>query len=482
MKNWFEVDKAGLAKLLGRREKGFVLLELIQNAWDQDVTQVCVVIQREPGARTVLVRVEDDDPEGFKNLAHAFTLFAESDKKGEVTKRGRFNLGEKLVLAVCEEARIRTTKGEVVFDESGRRLTRRKTEKGSVFEGRIRMTVEEEQVAWDLFWTLIPPKGIKTLLNTEPLLERAPVATFEAVLPTEVADQEGMLRRTNRKCVLEIFDPLPGERASLYEMGIPVVETGDRYHINVHQKVPLNMDRDNVPPAYLRTVRTLTLNHVFGKLSEDDANSTWVRDGVSDGRCQDEAVKKILDLRFGEKRVAYDPSDPEANKRAVAAGYTVVSGNSMSKDEWSNAKRANAILPAGQVTPSPKPYSADGNPLKLLPREKWSRDIQRVVEYAQRLGRHLLDREVSVVIAVEATWPFAATYGPGRLVLNLGKLGHKWFSEDNEIEIDALLIHEFAHEYCSDHLSSQYYEACCTLGAKLKQLADKNEGWLCERV
>src|SRR5690606_26682622 len=128
---------------------------------------------------------------------------------------------------------------------------------------------------------------------------------------TEVADQEGMLRRTNRKCVLEIFDPLPGERASLYEMGIPVVETGDRYHINVHQKVPLNMDRDNVPPAYLRTVRTLTLNHVFGKLSEDDANSTWVRDGVSDGRCQDEAVKKILDLRFGEKRVAYDPSDPE---------------------------------------------------------------------------------------------------------------------------------------------------------------------------
>jgi hypothetical protein len=32
-------------------------------------------------------------------------------------------------------------------------------------------------------------------------------------------------------------------------MGIPVVETGDRWHVDVAQKVPLNFDRDNLPPA-----------------------------------------------------------------------------------------------------------------------------------------------------------------------------------------------------------------------------------------
>jgi 3-(3-hydroxy-phenyl)propionate hydroxylase len=33
----------------------------------------------------------------LSDLTHAFTLFAESAKKGDAEKRGRFNLGEKLV-------------------------------------------------------------------------------------------------------------------------------------------------------------------------------------------------------------------------------------------------------------------------------------------------------------------------------------------------------------------------------------------------
>jgi hypothetical protein len=38
--------------------------------------------------------------------------------------------------------------------------------------------------------------------------------------------------------------------AVLYEMGLPIVETGDRWHGNVAPKAPLNRDRDNVPPRY----------------------------------------------------------------------------------------------------------------------------------------------------------------------------------------------------------------------------------------
>jgi hypothetical protein len=43
MKNWFEVDRQGLARLLERKGKEFVLYELVQNAWD------------EPGVRLVTV-------------------------------------------------------------------------------------------------------------------------------------------------------------------------------------------------------------------------------------------------------------------------------------------------------------------------------------------------------------------------------------------------------------------------------------------
>ena len=78
------------------------------------------------------------------------------------------------------------------------------------------------------------------------------MTTFETVLPTVLADDEGVLRKTTRKTLVSVYEPLDSETPTLYEMGIPVVETGDRYHVDIGQKVPLNMDRDNVTPAYLR--------------------------------------------------------------------------------------------------------------------------------------------------------------------------------------------------------------------------------------
>src|SRR5437762_12841988 len=108
-KNWFEVDKEGLAKILERKGKEFALFELIQNAWDEPgVTKVSASLEYRGRNRALLV-VEDDAPEGFRNLSHAFTLFAESGKKSNPEQRGRFNLGEKLVLALCDEVMLQTT-------------------------------------------------------------------------------------------------------------------------------------------------------------------------------------------------------------------------------------------------------------------------------------------------------------------------------------------------------------------------------------
>ena len=113
-KNWYEVDRFGLAKLLERRGRAYVILELLQNAWDEAQSLVKVtLIDHAQGEYEIVV--EDDSAEGFKFVEHAYTLFAESTKKGDAEKRGRFNLGEKLVLAVCEHAEILTTKGCVTF-------------------------------------------------------------------------------------------------------------------------------------------------------------------------------------------------------------------------------------------------------------------------------------------------------------------------------------------------------------------------------
>lgn len=277
--NWFDVDKNGLAQLLERKGKEFVLLELLQNAWDENCTKVTVELTRVPNSRYVRLVVEDDSPDGFTDLSHAFTLFAASRKKGDAQKRGRFNLGEKLVLALCEEASIASTKGTVVFDESGRSIRRTKRQAGSEFDGLLRMTAEEMQRCLDVAKTLLAPHDITTVINGHVLQARSPVADFNATLTTEIANEDGFMVRTQRKTRIEIYEPLPGEVPQIYEMGIPVVETGDRWHLNVWQKVPLNFDRDNVPPSFLDGSCQKAVNGWAAQRAADGLSPCSVRTG-----------------------------------------------------------------------------------------------------------------------------------------------------------------------------------------------------------
>ena len=83
MSNWFDVDKAGLAKLVAGDPRRSSLYELLQNAWDQKVTRVDVTLEPVAGTRNAQITVADDDPDGFADLRDAYTLFAESRKKGQ---------------------------------------------------------------------------------------------------------------------------------------------------------------------------------------------------------------------------------------------------------------------------------------------------------------------------------------------------------------------------------------------------------------
>ena len=185
--NWFDVDKEGLAKLLEGRGKAFVIHELVQNAWDTDAKQVEVRLVKLAGSPKAKLTVIDDDPEGFVKFEHAWTLYAESTKKGDPSKRGLFNEGEKMVLALCYSATIKTTKGTVAFDGNGRHHSKTKMAKGSCFECIIRMNQQEFDECQDAVWRLIPPQGTKTYFNGQPLESRKPLGTFNAQLPTTIA-------------------------------------------------------------------------------------------------------------------------------------------------------------------------------------------------------------------------------------------------------------------------------------------------------
>jgi hypothetical protein len=138
---------------------------------------------------------------------------------------------------------IRTTTGGVRFDAQGRHSLRTKRNRGSVFEGRLKLTNEEVEACCAAVFRLFPPPGIVTTFNGTELRAREPIAVLVAALRTEISDVEGNLRPTTRKTKVHLYEPVGAGIGTLYELGIPVVETGDSYHCDVQQKMPVSLDR-----------------------------------------------------------------------------------------------------------------------------------------------------------------------------------------------------------------------------------------------
>lgn len=485
----FEVDKAGLAKLLARKGKEFAIVELVQNAWDEDTTTVHITLERidaeqdRPAGRWKLV-VEDDNPEGFADLRHAYTLFAESAKKADETKRGRFNLGEKLVVAVCESAIIETTKGTIAFTAQGRHMLNKKRAKGSVFTGIMELTDVEVQMVERAVYALIPPAGVTTTFNMGTVPTRTARTEFDATLRTEKADADGNLRPTSRKTKVVLYEPLGDEPGMLYELGIPVVETGDRWHVDVQQKVPLNTDRDNVPPSYLKTLRALVLNAAHDMLKPEETTDGWVSQAIEDKAITPEAITTVVHGRFGDKAVISDPTDREANHKATSQGYTVVAGGAMSKAAWGNVRASGALLPAGQVTPGDKAEHVAATENIMNP-DHYPTPVAAMVAFAKDLGERLLTEAVGKAVTVEvrvynepqgsalATYTIANDGPRGTLSLNYGRLGYRWFEKGIRADAIDLLIHEFGHHFTGgdSHLDSRYYHGLTKLAGAAVMLA-----------
>jgi hypothetical protein len=118
-----------------------------------------------------------------------------------------------LVLAVCERASIATTKGTVVFDPDEGRIEkpRQKRERGSVFQGRIKLTRDEYRGVCDYLRSLLLPDTVLVTFNGDRLLPRKPIRTFETSLETLVADEDGVMRLRVRKTRVNLFEVLAGE-------------------------------------------------------------------------------------------------------------------------------------------------------------------------------------------------------------------------------------------------------------------------------
>lgn len=464
--DWFSVDRAGLAKQLADVPAWRLVAELIQNAWDEQSTTCSVDMVRLRGGYVRIV-VADDNPTGFANLSHAWTLFAPSAKTGNALQRGRFNMGEKMILALARVAMIETTTGTVQFDAAGRGRSSHKLPAGSRITVDLKASIARMDTLVADLQRLIPP--ISTFVSGIAIQPPTMIGQFPAILPTVGVGPDGQFVRTSRRADVRVYPTSDERPAAIYELGIPVVAIDLPWSVDVQQKVPLNRDRDNVTPAYLQELRVQALNHMHGAMTRDQFSQDWARAAAGDEGADPAAVTRSLDERFGTRRVAYDASDREANRLATSKGYTVVSGGSLSAGEWKNARATTH--PAGQITPSPKPYHPDGAPLAVI--HDPTPTMRRVADLARVLAQRCGIGAITVTFADDSGWGFNATFGQSKnLVLNVGSLGRGWFDiAANRVPILDLLIHEFGHHDGANHMEDRYYRNLTRIGARVVDLA-----------
>jgi hypothetical protein len=453
--SWFDIDRAGLRRMTNGLST--LVWEMLQNAVDTDATEIdlriepLVVRGATVRSRTVLA-ITDNDPRGYEDLRHSFTLFAPSTKADDDSKRGYMNIGEKLVLAWAVEGAVETLSGSVKFNADGTRTTgRRRTEVGSYHRFVLDVPATERDKMIAAARRILVPAGKTVRVNGDVLQSSPVIDETTASLRLLVLDGEAMVQR-ERVTRITLHEPDAEHGSWLYVLGMPVQAIDIRWSVNVEGRLKQDVKRDQVPEGQLQRIRVAVTDLMVDALTVADAN-TWGRAALKD--VEPVTVRKLVELRHGVDAVAYDTRDREANARAQSNDRTVIYGGAYSGEEWAAIKRVRTedpsfVAPAGQLF-NTLPSIV---PAKLIPQSEWTPDAVRVVEYAKNAYRHLFGGTLSVAIADNRDVTCSATMGNGKLTLAVHRLGGwDWFKVGNEAAQVSLLLHEFGHDghECHNH-------------------------------
>lgn len=457
MKNWFEVSTKGLKVLQAGKPKHHIIRELIQNAWDENTTHCNVNLSYNKGLAEI--SVIDNNPEGFKDLADAYTLFKETQKRPNPIKRGRFNIGEKQAIALSEKAKIITTKGTIVFDKSGRRKSGIKRSSGSEVILWVKMNQKEFNEMTEVLKKYIPPKEIRFTINSEDYKSRIPEKIIEASLETEIEENE-IMKRVQRKTEIwvykKVFDPM------LYEMGIPVCEIDCSFDVNIQQRIPLSIDRETISQKYLSNIYAEVLNETYEDIEKENSSDIWVREALSNKRIKSEAVKEIIKKRFGEKSCVANPFDPNSIDDAISKGFNVVYGSELSKNEWSNIKENNALQSSTELFGKDFVGAEEIEPTK---------EMLKVKKLSQKIAKRLLKIDLSVVF-IKSKATCGADFGNNTLTFNVSRLGKHFWEYPISKEVIGLIVHELGH-LKGNHTEMSYHKCLTDIAGELTIIALK---------
>ena len=334
----FTVDTAGLKELLGEQPLWRHSVELATNVFDEYLgysdrrrPTVCEIkVYRDQKNRSTWVQVSDDGP-GFEKIEDVFTFFGSTSKRKTATVSGRFNSGEKQLLALATEWTVDTAGKLIKFDGS-KRSNKKSKNSGTTIKARIVCTRDQETEIIEGFKSLIAPMGLRFTVNGNEVIRSHYDYFTHVTLPTVILN-EGSMTRTYRRTAVEVYK---SETPQLYELGIPVCEIGKgfRYSLNILQKVPVSMNRDNVSATFMdiaigRVLESLTLDgHIL--LNENDEGEEFTKGAFN--KIKDVDALSILTKQLFGNMVVRWSSSPEANLLAERQGFKILPRNTFSKD------------------------------------------------------------------------------------------------------------------------------------------------------
>ncbi len=325
---WFEISDEGLVRRAKERPLGRLLLEAVQNAFDAGAASVSVELGPEE------LVVIDDAPLGISDERLVYTVFL-SDKTDDPTRRGRMGRGLKELLATCDQARVETTGGTLVFGPEGRKRDPSAREQGTRLVLGRRTTEEERARAVEVLRLTIPPRGVA--LRVDGRQVRRPRATLG--LPScdleTVALDAGVERAVMRATSLSVYAPRKGEEPHLFEMGVPVQRWSVPWHVDVGQRIPLNDARDSAPERFVLAVKATLLEAMLHRyLDRRDLRADWVNDVIArwpvTTTLLDAYVSKVFPKGSVLGATAADIASLAADDRARQLGAHIVEAASLS--------------------------------------------------------------------------------------------------------------------------------------------------------
>ncbi len=444
----FEVSREGLRQLQAGRKPWQLAKELVSNAFDEEsVSKVDVELYMEdetnyPPGEMQAVFIVEDDGDGFVNIKDAYTLYGWTRKRSDPKVRGRFNLGEKEIVALASHAEIQTTSGWVEWHGDERTQGDEGRANGTIVSLHLPWTQEDLDKTVAKLKQLIPPEDKTYLVNNEEILHRDVLYKFEAQLAT-VLLKGNQLAPTARKTEVHIYDVREGEVASLLEMGIPVQDIDTPWHLDVQQKIPLSPHRNAVTPGYLQDVYAEALNLLAKYMTEEQASASWVDTAMVDKRCTDYAVATITKKRYPDT-VFWSP-DKLANETARDKGFNVLHSRGIDKEVLARLKGAGMETTHERFGVEWADDREDAEPtFEVIKATPVMRQMERFI---QSLGVELLgfSPEVSfqrVKNARNLDW--CASWGNGTLNFYVNRLKDDFFETLGAEQI-SIVLHEFAH-------------------------------------